>query len=223
MDRSLRANNPQYYNEDGTIKKGKKNWKYSKRYKKLLKKYRELSRKAAINRHLAINEEVNHIRSLADTCVTEPKNAKKLQKRAKTTTVNSKGKINRKKRFGKSIQNRCPGYLQEQLKKKFLSTGGNYIEVPNEYRASQYDHTNDKYIKKKLSQRMYDLSDKTTVQRDMYSSFLLYNINLADKTIDKKACKSNFASFYSKEQALIEWIKIHRIKVMNSGIKLNAA
>ena len=58
--------------------------------------------------------------------------------------------INRKKRFGRSIKNRCPGYFQAQVKRKFTQTCGTYIEVPQEYRASQYDHTVDEYIKKKL-------------------------------------------------------------------------
>jgi hypothetical protein len=90
--------------------------------------------------------------------VTEHKNAKKLQKRAKNTTFNSKSKCNRKKRFGKSIKNRCCWYFQSQIEKKFKSTNGTYIEVPNDYRASQYDHTADDFIKKKLSDRMYKLS-----------------------------------------------------------------
>ena len=51
---------------------------------------------------------------------------------------------------------------------------GTYIEVLNDYRASQYDHTADDYIKKKLSDRMYHLADGTLVQQDWYSSFLLY-------------------------------------------------
>ena len=62
-------------------------------------------------------------------------------KRAKKTTVNSKGKFNKKKRFGKSIKNRCPSGFQTTVEKKFKVTGGAYIEVPNNYRASQYDHT----------------------------------------------------------------------------------
>ena len=49
-----------------------------------------------------------------------------------------------------SIKNRCPGYFQAQVKRKFTQTCGTYIEVPQEYRASQYDHTVDEYIKKKL-------------------------------------------------------------------------
>lgn len=96
MDRSRRATNPQNYNPDGTIKKGKKTWKYSDRYKKLKAKHTELCRINAVNRQLAINEDANYLRSLGDTFVTEPKNASKLMKRAKKTTVNSKGKFNKK-------------------------------------------------------------------------------------------------------------------------------
>ncbi|MGN8746962.1 hypothetical protein ACTM83_13350, partial [Catenibacterium mitsuokai] len=95
-------------------------------------------------------------------------------RRAKETTVNSKGKFNRKKRFGKSIKNRCPSGFQATVEKKFKVSGGIYIEASNDYRASQYDHTVDDYIKKKLSDRMYKLQDGTEVQRDWYSSFLLY-------------------------------------------------
>ena len=56
--------NPDNYNEDGTIKKGKKKWTYSNRYKKLRTKHTELCRINAINRHLAIHEDVNELRSL---------------------------------------------------------------------------------------------------------------------------------------------------------------
>lgn len=148
MDRSRCAVNPENYNEDGTIKKGKKIWKKSKRYLKKQQKYKNLCRKNAVNRHLSINEDVNYLRSIGDVFITEPKNAKKLQKRAKNTTKNSKGKFNKKKRFGKSIKNRCPGYFQAQVERKFTSTGGKYIEVPNNYKASQYDHTTNEYIPK---------------------------------------------------------------------------
>ena len=220
MDRSRRAANQQNYNSDGTIKKGHKIWNYSNRYKKLKAKHTELCRINAINRHLAINEDVNYIRSLGDMFVTEPKNASKLMKRAKKTTVNSKGKCNRKKRFGKSIKNRCCGHFQSQIEKKFKVTGGAYIEVPNNYRASQYDHTADDYIKKKLSDRLYRLRDGTLVQRDWYSSFLLYCYDYRTQDIDKDKCITDFGRCYDKEKALIAWIKANHIKILNSGIKV---
>lgn len=50
--------------------------------------------------------------------------------------MNSKGNINCKKRFGKSIKNRCCGYFQSQIEKKFHNTNGFYIEVPNDQQAS---------------------------------------------------------------------------------------
>ena len=219
MDRSRRATNPENYNTDGTIKKGKKKWTYSRHYKKLKAKHAELCRINATNRRLAINEDVNHLRSIGDVFITETKNAAKLMKRAKETTVNNKGKINRKKRFGKSVKNRCPGGFQAAVENKFKTSGGTYIEVPNNYRASQYDHTADDYIKKKLSDRMYKLTDGTPVQRDWYSSFLLYCYNYRTNDIDKKKCAAEFKKCYSMEKDFIEWIKENKIKVLNSGIK----
>ena len=220
MDRSRRVTNPQNYNDDGTVKKGRKVWKNSNHYKKLKTKHSELCRINAVNRQLAINEDVNHLRSLGDTFVTEPKNASKLMKRAKETTKNDKGKFNRKKRFGKSIKNRCPSGFQTTVQKKFKVTGGTYIEVPNNYRASQYDHTADDYLKKKLSDRLYKLRDGTEVQRDWYSSFLLYCYDYKTKEIDKNKCVNEFKRCYDKEIALIEWIKANKIKILNSGIKI---
>ena len=220
MDRSRRATNPQNYNEDGTVKKGKKSWKYSKHYKKLRAKHSELCRINVVNRQLAINEDVNHLRSLGDTFITEPKNASKLMKRTKETTKNSKGRFNRKKRFGKSTKNRCPGGFQTAVEKKFKVSGGTYIEVPNNYRASQYDHTADDYIKKKLSDRLYKLRDGTLVQRDWYSSFLLYCYDYKTKDINKDKCNMDFDKCYTKEKDLISWIKTNKIKVLNSGIKV---
>ena len=220
MDRSRRTTNPQNYNADGTVKKGRKTWKYSNHYKKLKAKHSELCRINAVNRQLAINEDTNHLRSLGDVFVTEPKNADKLMKRAKVTTINSKGKFSKKKRFGKSIKNRCPGGFQAAVEKKFKITGGTYIEVPSSYRASQYDHTADDYIKKKLSDRMYKLRDGTEVQRDWYSSFLLYCYDYRTQDIDKNKCITEFDACYNKEKALIAWIKAHKIIILNSGIKV---
>ena len=221
MDISRRTTNPQYFNPDGTIKELKENekrvWYKSKKYKKLEYLLKNFYRKDNINKKLAINKKLNYLRSLGDTFITESKNANRLKAKAKTeTTINEKtGKCNRKKRFGKSIQNRNPGYFQQQAKLKFP----NYIEVPNDYKASQYDHTADDYIKKNLNDRYYALQDGTMVQRDMYSAFLLFNINLLNKFIDKEKCKLNFNNFYQLQNKRINEIKGKKIKILNSGIK----
>lgn len=223
MDISRHATNPQYFNPDGTIKELKENekrvWYKSKKYKKLEYLLKNFYRKDNINKKLAINRKLNYLRSLGDTFITETKNANKLKTRAKTeTTFNEKtGKCNRKKRFGKSIQNRNPGYFQQQAKLKFP----NYIEVPNDYKASQYDITVDEYIKKELNDRYYALSNGTMVQRDMYSAFLLQNLKkeveikiikneekIIEKiVIDKEQYKLNFNNFYQLQNKRINEIK----------------
>lgn len=237
MDRSRRAMNPENYNADGTIRKGKKTWKKSSRYKKLHSQYRNICRIASENRHFAINEEVNHMRALGNVFITEPKNAKKLQKRSKKTERQDKPSVvqksdgteqlvykhKRKKRHGKSIKNRCPGYFQAQAKAKFERTDGAYIEVPVTYRASQYDHTCNKYIKKALSQRMYELADGTRVQRDWYSSFLMYCIGTDLQSISRYKCKRYFDELYVKYLELEQYIINNKITVMNSGIKFKTA
>ena len=165
MDIERRKLNPEYFNADGTIKEFEKRfrrkWKISKKLKKLDLRLQNLYRKRTINKKIANNELVNKIRSLGNVVITESKNANRLKVKAKTeTTINEKtGKCNKKKRFGKSIQNRAPGYLQAKLQQKFQNTGGEYREVPNNYRASQYDHTADAYIKKDLNDRYYALQD----------------------------------------------------------------
>ena len=80
-----------------------------------------------------------------------------------------------------------------------------YVEVPILYRASQYDHI-DTYIPKKLSQRMYHLTDGTKVQRDWYSSYLLYCINKTYTQINKLKCRSKFATMYQKKNMIEEII-----------------
>ena len=223
MSRSMRATNPNNYNAAGTIKKGKKTWIYSKHYKKLKLKYRESCRKTALNRLYSNNELVNKMRALGDELITEPKNASKLMKRAKKTTKNAKGKFNKKKRFGKSIQKRCPGGYQSALQKKFESTGGIYREVLLNYKASQYDHTVDDYIIKKLSERMFNLKGTNEkVQRDWYSSFLLYCYNYKTGNIDKAKVNREFNRLYEKEKKFIDWVIDNKIKILNSGIKIAA-
>ena len=121
MDIERRKLNPEYFNPDGTIKefeKGfKRKWKTSEKLKRLRIRLQNIYRKNTINKKIANNELVNKIRSLGNVVITESKNANILKVKAKTeTTINKKtGKCNKKKRFGKSIQNRCPGYIQMKL------------------------------------------------------------------------------------------------------------
>ena len=219
MRRSQRAMNPQNYNEDGTIRKGAKQWRKSRRYLNLQSRYAELCRRNSDSRRFAICEQVNHLRHLGDALITEPPNAKNLQKKAKRCT-DMNGREKRRSRFGKSIMYRCPGTFQAKLKAKFLATGGEYYEVPGMFRASQYDHTNQEYTRKRLGQRLYRLSDGTRVQRDMYASFLMFCADDEYAEISQTRCEKNFSSYLENQNNRIAAICRNHLNIMNSGINI---
>ena len=64
--------------------------------------------------------------------------------------------------------------------------------------TTQYNHLNQEYNKNKLSQRWnyfnYNNED-IKVQRDLYSSYLIKNVNMDLKTINNDKCINNFEIF----------------------------
>lgn len=108
---------------------------------------------------------------------------------------NDKGKFKRKKRFGKSLANKAPSMLLTIIDRKLRYYGEKLIEI-NTYKAkaSQFNHFDGTYNKKSLSQRWNDF-DGIKIQRDIYSAFLIMNINndLESFNIDK--CNNRFDNF----------------------------
>ena len=124
-------------------------------------------------------------------------------------------KCKKKKRFGRSILHRCPGAFQADLKKKF---GTGYHEVHRKFRASQYDHVLNDYIKKKLSARWHVLPDGKRIQRDIYSAFLMYCSDETYTRSERNRCLKEFDTFYEKHEKLIESIINQHLNICNSGI-----
>ena len=132
MDRSKRSTNPDNYNEDGTIKKqGNKRviWKKSNHYIKYQNELRELYRKQAAIRRYQHECLANYIISLDNKMYVEKMNFAGLQKRAKKTEKNDKGKFMRKKRFGKSLANKAPTMLLTIINRKLGYYGEQLIKM----------------------------------------------------------------------------------------------
>lgn len=198
LDRSRRATNPDNYNADGTVKKQgnkKVTWIRSKHYIKYQNQLKELYRKQADIRKLQHECLANEIISLGNNFYIEDMSFKGLQSRSKKTEINDKGRFKRKKRFGKSIANRAPAMLVSIINRK-LKYSGNEIHKVNTYKlkASQYNHFEDTYKKKKLSQRWNDFNG-IKVQRDLYSAYLLMNVNPDLETYDKQKLNDRFDNF----------------------------
>lgn len=199
MDRGRRATNPDNYNGDGTIKKQgnkKVKWNKSNHYIKHQNELKELYRKQADIRKYQHECLANYIISLGDNVYVEKMNFSGLQKRSKNTEKNEEGKFKKKKRFGKSIANRAPSMLLTIIDRKLKYFGGKLVEInTHEARVSQFNHFNGTYKKKKLSQRWNNFNG-IKIQRDMYSAFLIMNVNNDLKSFDIDKCNERFDNFY---------------------------
>ena len=207
MDRSIRATNPNNYNEDGTIKKqGNKKviWNKSNHYIKYQNELKEVYRKQADIRKYQHECLANYIVSLGNKVYVEKMNFAGLQKRAKNTEKNDKGKFKRKKRFGKSLANKAPSMLLNIINRKLNYFGKKLIEIDTfEAKASQFNHFDRTYTKKSLSQRWNNF-DGVKIQRDLYSAFLIMNIADDLKNFDISKCNERFENFYRLHNLEVE-------------------
>lgn len=214
IDRSRRATNPENYNEDGTIKKhGNKKvlWNQSNHCIKYQNELKELYRKQADIRKYQHECLANYIISLGNKVYVEKMNFAGLQKRAKKTEKNDKGRFKRKKRFGKSLANKAPSMLLTIIDRKLRYYGEKLIKInTSEARASQFNHFDGTYKKKSLSQRWNDF-DGLKIQRDMYSAFLIMNINDNLKSFNIDKCNERFENFYRLHNLEVERLKGKKI------------
>lgn len=211
MDRSRRISNPHNYNEDSTIRKGKKKWSYSKRYYKTRNKLKTLQRKRATSIKQWQEAFANEIISDGNVIFIESMSFNGLKKKSKETKKNSKGKYQSKKRMGKSIQMHAPAQLVSIIERKLSYAGGVLFKVNTfKFKASQYDHVTDEYHKKKLSQR-YALIDGEPVQRDLYSAFLLMNSESDLTHADRELCFQEYDNFKKNHDICINELKEQNI------------
>ena len=231
--RRRRFANPDCYNEDGTIKKGAKFKNHTKGMEKALMKLKSSFRKKTTyvkNKH---GYDTNRLIEESGLIIKEPMNyssyAKRSKKKAerKTTSVTMKKssgefiqvfKFKKKKRFGKSVNRRSPGLFNSMLELKAKKYGIPVINVNiRKYKASQYDHVLGEYIKPSLSERVKKVGGKR-VQRDLYSAFLLWNMQ-DEKTISQEKCRDSFPWFLKKQAYVVNKLLRSGEKTRNFGIR----
>lgn len=214
MGRSRRANNPDNYNTDGTVKPKhrRKKWVDSKTYKRDLMGMKSLRRRNAAT--LEQNENI-----LANTVLeehgsnvfTEKMDYAALQKKAKESAVDERtGRHRSRRRFGRSIAGHAPSRFLAILERKlsYIGKAINYVDTWK-FKASQYDHTVGDYVKPGLSDRWKDVGGRS-VQRDLYSAFLLKNA-LDPEAVDREACAKTFEAFLKMHDTCIAAMKAEGI------------
>ena len=208
LDRSRRANNPDNYNNDGTITKGKHKWYKSKNYIKIQAKLKDEYRKLSVKRKQSHEILANQIIAESTDIRVEKMNFKGLQKRSLKTTINKNGKINSKKRYGKTIKNRAPGMLLLIIdrKLKYKNLGLKKIDT-FQVKASQYNPIDGTYKKKQLKDRLVKLNEEIIVQRDLLSAYIISHTNDDLETIDAVSCYDGFNTFKQLQDNEIQRLK----------------
>lgn len=157
IDRSRRANNPDHFNADGTVKPSPPPWRISCRMEKLQVKLAEHHRCLAATRKRDHGELANFLLQRAGTIKIEKNSYRSFQRN-----------------FGKSTTRTGMGAFVSHLKRSAARANSQVVEL-NAYdlKLSQYDPATDTYRKKALKERWHRWGETDIlVQRDIMSAFL---------------------------------------------------
>lgn len=161
IDRSRRANNPDNYNPDGTVKKGSSVWHTSNRGRRMAAKLANHHRCLAATRKRDHGKLVNDLLQIGGTIKIEKNSYRSYQRN-----------------YGRSTNRTGMGEFVEHLKRKAESAGCEVIELnAYELKMSQYDPPTNTYRKKPLKERWHRWGNTNTlVQRDVMSAFLACHV-----------------------------------------------
>ena len=208
LERKRRTANPDNYDENGKVKKKRNEWNLSKNYFKELNKLKEIYRKKRVKDNQHKNILVKFILSQGDTVKTEKNSINSWKNRSKKTVINkNNGKNISKKRFGKSVNNNAPGIFIRKMEEKLSYFGKELIKInPFKTKASQFNHISQEFKKCSLEVRSKELIQGIVIQRDLYSAFLIKNVeNLSEYNMEK--INGQFNEFYEKQLKEVERIK----------------
>jgi putative transposase len=171
QDRSLRATNPDNYNDDGTVKKGTSKWHRSNRYRKRQKGIAECQRTLAATRKKQHGEMCNKVLSLGKVIKTEKLSYKSFQKN-----------------YGRSVTIRAPGMFVRELTRKAGNAGGSVEEISTRKTKLSQTCICGKVEKKPLKQRHHVCDCGIETQRDLFSAHLARHCS--NNTLDISRAKA---------------------------------
>lgn len=107
--------------------------------------------------------------------------------------------------------------LIEIINRKLKYEGLKILKINTQkVKASQYNHFTGEYNKKELKDRW---NKDINIQRDMYSAFLIMNVNDDLETITQDECNKtydNFKKLHDKEIEKLKELKLNGVKLISS-------
>ena len=215
-DRQRRANNPQNFNENGTVKSGSRRWTVSHSEFKTKQKIRGLYQKRKNLLDYQHHCLVKRLLEMGDGFYAESMNWQALARKAKKTEVSEKtGRCKKKKRFGKSVANHAPYKLLSILAYKLKQAGCELHKVDTfSTKASQYNHITGEFKPAELNERWKYLDEDNLVQRDLYSAFLLQHVSHDSAIYDFASINNDYPDFKVMHDSVIAELKSEKANGM---------
>ena len=195
VDQEKRALNPDHYDADGRVIKGKHTWVISNNCRRHQRRIRELYRKKSASTECSHNHQVNELLVNHGNCfLIEDMTYAALQKRSRKPEKRQEKVTVVKDKNGK----------EKAVTRKAEQYGGQVVRIDTrKFRASQYHHDTGEYCKTALSDRWKTI-DGRKIQRDLYSAFLIFCSNPSGTAPDRDLCNSMFEHFVTMHDALIK-------------------
>lgn len=200
LDHKRRLNNPDNYNDDGTVKRGPKVWHTSKRYLAIQRELAELKRKQAASRKIAHKTLANHLVDLGDSFVIRVHDVKALVERSTKDEISEKtGQNKSKKRAGKLVARTAPSLLVAELtyKATFQNKPVTIVKA-KDFNSHAYNHKTKTFDEKVGDTRVID---DQFVQTQLYSAFMLSQYDYLD---DDDRLAYEFERFISHQDAFLD-------------------
>jgi putative transposase len=189
IDRQRRANNPEYYDEHGRVKKGAKKWKVSNRQKHSQALSRDYYRRLAATRKREHGRLVHQVLALGSQIHLENLSYRAWQKT-----------------FGKSVGLCAPGMFVAHLIRVAESAGGQVLQINARLaKLSQTCHCG-AISKKPLSQRHHHCPCGVKAQRDLYSAYLARFVHPDSSLLDAGQAASAWPGSEPALQAAFEQV-----------------
>ena len=164
LDRSRRATNPQNYQPNGTVKKGRKQWKQSSRYRRTTQQLKDLERRKAAHRKSLHGRLANRVVRLGNQIHTEKVAYRGWQKQ-----------------FGRSISHHAPSAFEGSLTRKAEALGGGTLLINTFQTALSQTCLCGNRKKKSLSERTHTCDVcGFTAPRDEFSASLALHTSWTD-------------------------------------------
>ena len=201
-DRKCRANNPDNYNPDGTVRRDtrsfRKEWHHSSNMRRSVMRLKSAYRKKASFVRNSHGRQKNLFLAHVSRVGYEDMSYRGLAKKAKRDATNPN---KRRKRFGGSVSRNAPASWLSGLASSLVLRGQEVVVVDTfKTRLSQLDHVSGGFVRCPLSVRVKVVGGNR-VQRDLYSAFL--GRHTLSGVTDLVGCVSDFGSFLVRQAAVM--------------------